>query len=206
MKHVLSALVLSLVVSAPALASAQSLERKGNAIFSAERMMGITATHVSWEEGPFDDEADWTSFSFGWRGSPSPFDIPRIAFDYTVIEHLSIGGALGYYSIDPDGGADTTGFLLNPRVGYIVEFGRVVGIWPRGGLTYHSGGNPDNHGLALTLECPFTFSPTQHFAFQVGPTFDIDMTGEAENRGPGDIDVDQNIRAFGLNAGLLGWF
>lgn len=208
MKHALSALVLSLVVSAPALASAQSLERKGNAIFSAERMMGITATHVSWEEGAFDAENDYTSFSFGWREAPSVFDIPRVAFDYTIIDHLSIGGSIGFYSIDPDeGGGDLSGFVLSPRVGYILEFGRVVGMWPRGGFTYHSGERPnDNHGFALTLECPFTFSPAEHFAFHVGPTFDVDMFGEAENIGPGNVDVDQNYRTFGLNAGLLGWF
>jgi hypothetical protein len=207
MKHALSALVLSLVVSAPALASAQSLERKGNAIFSAERMMGFTATHVHFEDGPFDAENDWTSFSFGWRQSPSVFDIPRVAFDYTVIDHLSIGGSFGYYSIDADDGADLSGFVLSPRVGYIVQFGRVVGIWPRGGFTYHNGEAPyDNNGLALTLECPFTFAPTEHFAFHVGPTFDIDMFGKAENFGPGNSDVDQSYRTIGLNAGLLGWF
>jgi hypothetical protein len=204
MKHKLTALVVSLGVSVPALAGAQELGRKGDVVFSADRLMGITATHVSQEEGPFEAENDWTSFSFGWRQAPSPFDIPRLSFDYLVIDHLSIGGSLGYFSIDPDEGGDVSGFLLNPRVGYAYAFGRVVGIWPRGGFTYHSGElGGDESGFAVTLECPFTFSPTEHFAFHVGPTFDIDMFGEREI---GNADVDQKYRAFGLNAGLLGWF
>jgi hypothetical protein len=205
MKYALSSLLASLVVSLPALASAQDIDAKGNMIFSAERMMGITASRVDWEAEGVEVDNDWTTFSFGWREAPSPFDIPRIAFDYLVIDHLSIGGALGFYSIDPDDGGDASGFLLAPRVGYLHAFGRVVGIWPRGGFTYHSGevdvgpGSQDQHGFALTLECPFTFSPAEHFAFQVGPTFDIDFTGEREGLGPGNTDVDQNYRSFGLN-------
>ena len=91
-------------------------------------------------------------------------------------------------------------------MGYVHAFGRVVGIWPRGGFTYHSGevGGRDENGFALTLECPFTFSPVEHFAFHIGPTFDVDLFGEAE--GGGGNDIDQHYRAFGLNAGLLGWF
>lgn len=206
MKHALSALVLSLVVSAPALVHAQSLERKGNMIFSADRLMGFTATHRHREpDGPGPDEdVDYTSFGLLWRAAPSVFDVPRVSFDYTVIDHLSVGGSLGFYSVDPDGGSDLSGFLFSPRVGYVYEFGRVVGIWPRGGFTYHSGDFlAEENGFALTLECPFTFSPTEHFAFHVGPTFDIDMFGEADL---GPVDVDQNYRVFGLNAGLLGWF
>jgi hypothetical protein len=78
-------------------------------------------------------------------------------------------------------------------------------MWPRGGFTFHSAdlGPADESGFALSLECPFTFSPTSHFAFHVGPTFDIDMFGE---RDTGPADVDWKYRAFGLNAGLLGWF
>jgi hypothetical protein len=209
MKHALSALVLSLAVSVPALASAQELGQKGDVVFSADRLMGITGTHVDGEIGPADYENDWTSLSFGWRGSPdtSPFDIPRLSFDYLVIDHLSIGGSLGYLSVDPDEGNDYSAFLFNPRVGYAYAFGRVVGIWPRAGFTYHTldvNDGIEEKGFALSLECPFTFSPATHFAFHVGPTFDIDMFGD---RDPSPVDSgDRKFRTFGLNAGLLGWF
>jgi hypothetical protein len=85
----------------------------------------------------------------------------------------------------------------------------VVGIWPRGGFTYHSfsvDGAVDDKGFALNLECPFTFSPTSHFAIHVGPTFDIDMFGDRTlHAGPLDTKGDLTWRAFGLNAGILGW-
>jgi hypothetical protein len=90
-------------------------------------------------------------------------------------------------------------------VGYAYAFGKVVGIWPRGGLTYHtrSLGRVDDKGFALTLECPFTFSPAAHFAFHVGPSLDVDMSGSRETP---ITETDLTYRTFGLNAGLLGWF
>ncbi len=209
MKHALSALVLSFGLLAPALAGAQELGAKGDAVFSVDRLMGLTSTHVAGEAGNLKYETDWTSASFGWRASPdlSPFDVPRFAFDYLVAEHFSIGGSFGYASLDVDDGNDYSTFIIAPRVGYLYSFGRVVGIWPRGGFTYHAT-NIDNQfdekGFALSAECPFTFSPASHFAVHVGPTFDVDMFGSRE---PSPIDKgDRTYRAIGLNAGLLGWF
>jgi len=216
MKLKLSALTMSLCFLAPALAAAQEIGSKGDVVFSAERLMGISGTHAytQGDPSPNDYDNDWTGFSFGWRGPISadglaPFDVPRLAFDYLVIDHLSIGGSLGYASLSPDGNGqnDVSMFMLAPRVGYLHSFGRVVAIWPRGGFTYHSASfDPgyDESGFALSLECAFTFSPVEHFAFQVGPTFDIDMFGEQHS--PGDPDRDRKYRAFGINAGLLGWF
>ena len=210
MKQALSAVVLSLGLLLPALAHAQELGSKGDAVFSADRLMGVSGTHVRREIGPGPNvyDNDWTSISFGWRGNPdlSPFDVPRFSFDYVIFEHFSIGGSLGYVSLAPDDGNDVSAFLVAARVGYAYAFGRVVGIWPRGGFTYHTfnvDDNYDDNGFALTLECPFTFSPATHFAFHVGPTFDIDMFGERDTP---VADGDVRFRTFGLNAGILGWF
>jgi hypothetical protein len=208
MKQALSALVVSFGLSLPAVASAQELGKKGDVVFSVDRLMGVTGTHVAGDFGPVEYDDDFTSLSFGWRATPdgSPFDVARFAFDYLVIDHLSIGGSLGYASVDADQQNDFSTFIIAPRIGYAYAFGRVVGIWPRGGFTYHST-NVDNafdeKGFALTLECPFTFSPAPHFALHIGPTFDIDMFGDRDNR----LDEgDRTYRAFGLNAGLLAWF
>lgn len=212
MKRALWAVVLSLGLGVPALANAQELGRKGDAIFSVDRLMGVTGTHVrrELEIGPARQvyENDWTAISFGWRGSPdsSPFDVPRFSFDYVLFDHFSLGGSLGYVGLNPDDGPDVSAVLFAVRAGYVYAFGRVVGIWPRGGFTYHTWSVDDDYeddGLALTLECPFTFSPTQHFAFHVGPTFDIDFTGERQTPVG---DGDSRFRTFGVNAGILGWF
>lgn len=205
MKQLVSALGLSIGLLTPALVSAQEFDQKGNAIFSVDRLMGVTGTKRDEEFVPA--TRDYTSISFGWRGNlQAPFDIPRLSFDYLPIDHLSIGGSLGYVSVDSDGG-DYEAFLIAPRVGYAYSFGRVVGIWPRGGFTYHtqSPGNVTEKGFALSLECPFTFSPASHFAFHVGPTFDIDMFGSVKPPAPIDKH-DLTYRSFGVNAGLLGWF
>jgi hypothetical protein len=214
MKFALSSLALSFALLVPALASAQELGNKGDVVFSAERMMGIVGTKRSVETNLGDLNNDWTSISFGWRATPetSPFDVPRLGFDYLVIDHLSLGGSLGYLSLDPDDGGELSAFIFAPRIGYLYSFGRVVGIWPRGGFSYHTlsvegGGRFEERGFALNLECPFTFSPASHFAFHVGPTFDIDMFGSRTVH-PGNVEVkgDLTYRAFGVNAGLLGWF
>jgi hypothetical protein len=212
MKFALSLLLVSVAVSVPALANAQEIGNKGDVVFSADRLMGIVGTKVSYEDNLGAADNDWTSISFGWRSSPgvSPFDVPRFAFDYLVAEHFSVGGALGYVSIDADRGGDGSAFLFAPRVGYLYSFGRVVGIWPRGGFTYHAAsvdGAFHDKGFALNLECPFTFSPATHFAFHVGPSFDVDMFGSRTINVAGrDVKGDLTYRAIGVNAGLLGWF
>jgi len=208
MKRAITASVLTACLGSTTLVSAQELGAKGEGVLSADRLMGLSWTHVAGEVGPADYERDYTSFSFGWRTSPdnSPFDVPRLAFDYLIIEHLSLGGALGYVSHTGDG-RDSSTFIISPRVGYAYAFGRVVGIWPRGGFTYHStsiDGGFDEKGFAFTAECPLTFSTASHFAISVGPTFDVDMFGD---RDPSPVTKgDRTYRNFGINAGLLGWF
>lgn len=214
MKRALTAAVtLGFCLSFPALAHAQELGAKGQGVLSAERLMGLSWSHVAVEVGPLIGKRDFSSFGFGWRGGSQapPFDVPRLAFDYMIIEHLSLGGAIGYVSHSrndsPNDDLDVSEFIVSPRIGYAYAFGRVVGIWPRGGLTYHStsvdGGN-DEKGFAFTAECPLTFSPSTHFAIHVGPTFDVDMFGDREPS-PGN-ETDITYRTFGINAGLLGWF
>lgn len=209
MKRATTAVVFGLCLSFPALAGAQELGAKGQGVLSADRLMGLSWTHVAGERGPLNYKNDYTSFSFGWRSSPdlSPFDVARLAFDYMIVDHLSLGGALGYVAHSGDG-ADVSQFIVSPRIGYAYAFGRVVGIWPRGGFTYHStsaDGGWDEKGFAFTAECPLTFSPAPHFAIHVGPTFDVDMFGDRDT--PAAVDGgDRTYRNFSINAGLLGWF
>src|SRR5688572_8223023 len=106
-----TALALTAVASPGA---AQEFGKKGDAVFSAERLFGFQSTHVFEErEAPVDDvENDWSYFGIGWRGSYisdfSPYDVPRFGFDYLVIDGLSVGGSIGYASIDGD--TDDGGF------------------------------------------------------------------------------------------------
>jgi hypothetical protein len=200
-------------------AVAQDFGRKMDVVFSADRLVGIHFSHVDSElPAPASDyEQDITGFGFGWRGGaqPTPFDVPRFAFDIFVIERLSVGGALGFatYSADDDDNYEHASFLLAPRVGYVWMFSDVAGFWLRGCFTYHSGdrdlgpGDRDDWGLALTVEPTFVLSPVRNFAFVVGPTVDLDVTGEYEVRDRDGIrEYDRRYRSIGIQAGLLGWF
>jgi hypothetical protein len=204
-------------------AVAQEFGAKGDLAFGAERLFGIQGTHT-YRERPVADqpdiENDYTTISFGWRpANPefSPFDAPRLAFDVFIIDHLSLGGALGYSSVSAEGtngapgpqfGDDATysSFIFAPRVGYAFMFSQVVGLWPRGGFAYHSRSLEDDHseyGLSFGVDAMLVIAPVRHFGFLIGPSFDIDFAGERDpDNGP---DVDRRFRSFGLQAGLFGW-
>lgn len=199
-----------------AFAQAQDFGKSGTMVFGAERLFAFYKGNVSFEDQNDNDE-DWdqSGLGFGWGAVAYPFNVPRLGFDYFVIDQLSIGGALGYadYDDDDDGGfdADYEAFILAPRVGYYVGFGDVFGFWPRGGFTYHSldpeNDNNDQWGMALTLEANFTVAPAEHFSFMFGPTFDIDFMGETECGGPNNPDdCKLRYRSFGLQVGVIGWF
>ena len=220
-------------ISSPALA--QQLGQfgsQGDAALSVERLFGINFTHVYEEldppQGPNDDdevEDDYVGLSFGWRGpyAPqySPFDTPRLAFDYFILDRVNVGGSIAYATGKDDsedfidgntppapGPSDYTTFLFAPRAGYAVMFADAVGIWPRGGITYHYysvDGWYSEDGLALTLEAMFVIAPIQHLGILIGPTFDIDLVGGRDyDIGPA-TGVKRTYRSIGLQIGLLGW-
>lgn len=200
-------------------ASAQTFGSQGSGVISVERVFGIHGTHRSTEnpvDGQDDQTQDATGISFAWRGSgegagltASAFDTPRAAFDYFIVERVSVGGALGWASVSlEDAPADSaSAFIFAPRGGYAYMFGKAVGIWPRGGLTYHSAGvdpGPSESGLALTFEGMFVFVPAEHFAVLAGPTFDLDFLGSLDpEAGP---SRSRRYRTFALQVGLSGWF
>jgi hypothetical protein len=208
--------------SEPALAQAQDqFGKQLDVAFAADRLFGFTFSR-SVDEDRCDGRRrdcvhDWTEFGIGWRGrgTRSPFDVPRFAFDIFVIDSLSVGGAIGYVQFtdeeDP-GDRDTkyTDFIFSPRVGYLIMFSDKFGFWPRGGFTYHSGSiDPDGpgkyseSGFAFTAEAMFVWTPVPHFGFAFGPTLDIDFTGDGDD---GPDDWDRRYRSIGLvNVSVFGW-
>jgi hypothetical protein len=177
-------------------ADAQAFGNRGDMAFSAERLMGV----YFYDEppgGPGPQPSSSTHIGLGIApigASASPYLLPRLGFDYFVIDNLSIGGSLGFGDFDPEGNNNaTTGAMIAPRVGYALEFSKVIGFWPRGGFTYRNFGG--NEEFALTLEAMFYAAPVEHFAITFGPLMDLGIAGsggEAKN--------------FALlSAGLLGW-
>jgi hypothetical protein len=201
-KLIFTTVAAAVVLAASAASADPRLGYKGDAALSADRIMGITWSRRHRELGNQSQNDNVTGVTFMWRGDvqPTPFEAPRLSFDYFVIDSLNIGGTVGYASYGDD--ADEAHFLLAPRVGYLFGISDAWGFWLRGGLTYHSvsrPGNGDEDGFAFTAEGMFTVTPVDHFGFVFGPTFDMDFTGSVG-------DADQSYRSFGINAGLVGWF
>jgi hypothetical protein len=207
------ALAIATMTFAAALpASAQDLGTKGDMVFGVERIFGIRGERMELErpDPPGDLEISQTTISLGLARELVPYNIPRATFDYFIADHWNIGGALGFASgdadSDPGGSQTTTDFVLAPRGGYLHMFGRVVGIWPRAGLTYHSTSQEDEYSewtMALTLECQFPIVIRQHFGVLLGVAFDQSFLG---NRNPEDgPDEDVDYRSIGIQVAMFGW-
>ena len=199
---------------------------QGTLALSADRLFGLTITSNKWEQNDGDKFTDSrTTFTLlgangiggvivnGATGLPSAglgtYAIPRLGIDYFVIDGLSLGGSLLFFTqsgdteAEPAGGPNTkndlpstTAFALMPRIGYGVMFNENVGIWPRAGITYYHLSAEDEEtdpttnlvtkteftdaGTAFTLEVPFVFAPIPHVALTVGPTVDIPLGGTTE--------------------------
>jgi hypothetical protein len=192
-------------------ASAQLLGSKGDAIFGAERLFGVRGEH--WEEEPPAPaprtKVTNTVIAFGYATPYVPYNIPRLAFDYLVIDKLSLGGALGVSLSDPSpsgaGGPPTT-FLVAPRIGFLHMFGRVAGIWLRGGFMYHSAKVDSVYkesGFGINAEAMFPIVVAPHFGFELGLAFDqsLGATRDPEN----GVEYDIAYRSIALQVGLFGW-
>jgi hypothetical protein len=220
-----------------AAAQEETFGTQGRFIIAAERVVGytVTKTTVKWPVGNTDREEKWTDtqFDFTAKGSVhDPFAAPRLAFDYFIIDALSLGGSIGYSSHTHEGkwtqgnqagdDADVTdsGFIVAPRVGYCYMFTPVIGIWPRGGFTYWTystetdppGGGPTDKdsvsGFDFSAEAMLAIAPAAHAAFLVGPTLDLPISGSGDRRrGNNSVSYDKwKITSYGLQAGIGVWF
>lgn len=203
---------------------AQDFGKKGQFAVSAERLFGITHTSARLSLPGGDQTNTVTGISLlsaplatsannaFWGGYGSP----RVAGDYFVIDHLSLGAALGYSHASvtrPQGNAEVTvsgdSVTFAPRVGYAIAFTDLIGIWPRGGLSYRnfSAENSSTHDLAFTLEAPFTFNVVPHVVFWAGPTLDLGLSGSSKVEvGNGSVSTDFNATEIGLQTGLVAYF
>jgi len=232
---------LCLLAAKPAMAQ-DELGKAGGFVIAAERVMGFTHSQVKLKgtrqqgNNPAVDyryKQTWDHFDFLGKGDISdPWVAPRIGFDYFIIDGLSLGGSIVYASASTDGNeeignggndlnqVDSTLFMVAPRVGYAFMFTPVIGLWPRGGLSYWSytrdtnpPGNPPNEehkgsGLTFSAEAMLVIAPVEHAAFLVGPTLDLPiLSGGNEDQGNRSEDYDDyKITTYGIQAGVGVWF
>lgn len=179
---------------------------KGQVTFGAERLFGFHYAKNSWEDA---NNNRWsnsgTSVGFGWLfAQHMQFNQPRLGVDFFVVDDISLGGAIGFFSASGRNGAlDHGGFLFSPRVGFNIPLSQIVTFWPKVGLTYIS--IDRDHAFGFSGEAAFAFFPrvNSSWAFVVAPTIDAapfggqDVDGNAPNN-------DYSTYAFGVSVGLLG--
>jgi hypothetical protein len=210
-------------------AAADDFGEVGTFALSAERITSIHHSSVTMEPegGGAEFTTGTTNIALLVGARESAYSFPRIAGDYFVTDNLSVGAALGLLhsssstetevmgtSTEGDG-PSMTGFLFAPRVGYAFMFQDNIGIWPKAGITYVSASEtePDDDensmsDLALSLDVPLVFIPTDHVAFTAGPSLDLGITGSWES----DPDMgettegDRKSTDIGLNVGITVFF
>jgi hypothetical protein len=195
-----SAVLCALLATTTNHAHAEAI-RSGTFALGAERITGVF--HAD-EKDPGNSQGH-TAFALFGNSADSPlagaWQLPRVGFDVFVVNGLSLGGSFVVLTRSTEGGGDATDIIFAPRVGYAYMFGRVVGIWPRGGLSYwhESGsGNFEAHSFAFDVDVPLIFACTHSFAITLGPLLDVGFSGKRQ-------DADTSFVQFGLSAGIVGF-
>jgi hypothetical protein len=192
MRKALSVLLGAATLFGSSQAMAQDFGAQGDVSFAADRLMGFYLTLEP-------DCCDGTGLGLGIPGAaPFPYATPRLGVDFFVIDQLSLGFSLGFFSEDdddegPDDDDAFNGFMFHGRVGYAAAFSESFGIWPRGGITFSD--VEDSDEVALTAEAMFYFDPVDNFGFIFGPTLDLGLAGDGE----------ENVVVGLISAGVRGW-
>lgn len=217
-----AASILTLGVTASA-----ELGEEGTFALSADRLFGITSFNATADPkvpGSVETEHKGTSTSLLWGGTvtvdniPVPAAMPRASFDYFVIDGLSLGGSLGFFTsggetkVGPASGdwADVTGYAFAPRVGYNFNISDTWSFWLRGGPMYMSvnfdpsqGNDLDVSVFQLEVDGMFVAGLTEGFGITFGPSLALPLGGEWD--AGQNYDVDVKVLSFGVYAGLVGW-
>ncbi len=205
----LAAVTLAWALPAHALEDSPMVDQ-GSMVLGAERITGIY--HV----GGSDAVPSNTVVAFLGNHGILPHDVPRVGFDYFVIDHLSVGGNFVVWNgslSEAGAGGSQTEIAFIPRVGYALMFTDSIGFWPRGGLSYaHINFSPDRgsdtnaHYFAFDVDAPFFFGLSQGFAVTVGPFLDVGFGGSIEADVPFSHSQSFNPVLVGLSAGFAGFF
>jgi hypothetical protein len=205
----------ALAASAPREAAAQEangLGEKHQLIVSVDRLMPLLSysseTVKNDNNGVTTKTTDsGTSAAFLFGREPSigvVHTVPRIAFDFTIIKSLTLGGAFAFAfglsakseteqgNVTRKVDAPTSTIVgFAPRVGYILPIGHVFAFWPRAGFALYSvstkqtnrQGNNDVSSTdtstvwSFDLDPQFAWVPVEHFFVHFGPLLNIPFAG-----------------------------
>lgn len=238
-KFLLSAGAVVGILGATSLAAAADtggVAGKGSFFISAERVFGLQIHSATSEStaGATTTKNTESHTDFGLLvGNPQggPYNIPQLGFDFAVIDSLTIGGAIGFWTggskqkteqtsqptVERDG-PTFNAFKLSPRVGYIIGLNDSMGIWLRGGFTFFNFGSTSEstsaggviskrtdsqNGFALNLEPGFLLMVNPHFGFGANINVDIPLSGKLKSeRTTGGTTTSTEFDYKELNFGL----
>jgi hypothetical protein len=253
MRTLLATASLAAALLAPATSEAQEVHGLGSQtqlIISADRfvhVLSFNSTKETFNEDPNHTETTSgtaTSILLGTdlAAGGTVHTIPRVGFDFAIIPHLTIGGGIplaftlgGTNKVERDQNNQTvtvetdapsvTVIGIAPRVGYILGFSDLFGLWLRGGVAFYSVRtsfeNQNNNTnvrvtnkdsiFSLDLDPQFIIVPMEHFFINVGLLMNVPITGSrTQENVTGNttrtVDHDLTIWHFGASAGLGGWF
>ncbi|MCC6898813.1 MAG: hypothetical protein IT377_07545, partial [Polyangiaceae bacterium] len=150
--------------------------------------------------------------------------------DFFVVESVSIGGSLMYFTSSSEVETDacssycphTITFVISPRVGYAMAFDETFSLWPRAGITYLSSKTETTttgatgsstststfSGMALTVEAMVGISPIENFAILAGPYVDYGLSGTVKDEpaSGSSTETDAKVTSYGLTVGILGYY
>jgi hypothetical protein len=195
--------------------AAAAYGKRGNFSVGIERLFGVYSDHTAVEQrGGADQTVDTTELGFLYQAQPSAFAIPRVTFDYFLIDNLSLGAGLGAYSFSS---TDLfiqaeSGYILAPRVGYNFTFNGMFGVQPHAGFTYvHSAqrlrnvtDDLDSGQLAVALDGMFYFMPAPNVGISGTVIADVGISGSQQDAA-GNI-TDRHERLFGVAFGMFAHF
>jgi hypothetical protein len=227
-------------------AGAAEFGRQGQFIFSADRLFDIFAydNNKSHPDNTNNQDTTVQGTSIGLFGATSIdfagaggygtiYNIPRLGFDYTIADHLTIGGDVllffalgGSTHLDPQPTSTDLPsgsiFGIFPHIGYILGMSDMLSFWLRGGLHFWNaqingkcGGvdSTNEHAVGFDLDPSLVITPVQHFGFFAGPALDMGFGGGSTTRydNPPTCNTQTTTNSglttinFSLSAGLLGW-
>jgi hypothetical protein len=172
-----------------------------------ERVFGFSRVNVKTETDLGEDTTSSSQVSLFAHtvGIQAGYPAPRIALDYLFPSGLSLGGALGYQSVDLDTDTDDNtakAWLLQLRAGYFASVTDSFGVWPRGGFTVVSldtGGDDDLSQTAFSVEVPLVLRVAGNVCFVGMPYVDLGIGGGSDN-------VDRKVTELGLQFGMSAFF
>lgn len=154
-------LAAALSVAAPA--EAANTVRKGTMRLGAERLVGIGAK--------VNDPAAFYLALLQTSQTGYDYQYPRVAFDYFIIDGLSIGGSAGFGF---HSGTEMVSLSFLPRVGYAFELSKTFEFWPRGGIgvQFWDAGLAEDSAAVMTIEGMFVWEMVPHALLEFGPFID----------------------------------